>query len=106
MTVSVVPIFLQIPLPAVLALPASLWDNTLMIRWLTFLLAIAIGAAAGLYYGWVINPIRYIDAAPDSLRSDYKADYVLMTPRYRRMATWSWPWSACPCWVELPRPKA
>jgi hypothetical protein len=50
-----------------------------MIRWLTFLLAIAIGAAAGLYYGWVINPIRYIDAAPDSLRSDYKADYVLMT---------------------------
>jgi hypothetical protein len=50
-----------------------------MLRWLTFLLAIAIGIAAGLYYGWVVNPIRYIDAAPDSLRSDYKADYVLMT---------------------------
>ena len=50
-----------------------------MIRWLTFLLAIAMGAAAGLYYGWVVNPIRYVDAAPDSLRFDYKADYVLMT---------------------------
>jgi hypothetical protein len=49
-----------------------------MLRWLTFLLAIAIGAVAGLYYGWVINPIRFVDAAPDSLRSDYKADYVLM----------------------------
>jgi hypothetical protein len=50
-----------------------------MIRWFFFLLTIAIGAAAGLYYGWVINPIRYVDAAPAVLRADYKADYVLMT---------------------------
>jgi hypothetical protein len=50
-----------------------------MIRWFFFLLTIAIGAAAGLYYGWVVNPIRYIDAAPAVLRADYKADYVLMT---------------------------
>jgi len=50
-----------------------------MSRWFFFLISIAIGAAAGLYYGWVINPVRYIDADPSSLRSDYKADYVLMT---------------------------
>jgi hypothetical protein len=50
-----------------------------MIRWFFFLLTIAIGAAAGLYYGWVVNPIRYVDAAPAVLRADYKADYVLMT---------------------------
>jgi hypothetical protein len=50
-----------------------------MSRWFFFLISIAIGAAAGLYYGWVINPFRYVDANPGSLRSDYKADYVLMT---------------------------
>jgi hypothetical protein len=47
-------------------------------RWIRFLLAIAIGAAAGMYYGWVINPVEYVDTAPDSLRFDYKTDYVLM----------------------------
>ena len=50
-----------------------------MIRWFFFLITIAIGAAAGLYYGWVLNPVRYVDANPATLRSDYKADYVLMT---------------------------
>lgn len=47
-------------------------------RWIKFLIAIALGAVAGLYYGWVISPVEYIDTAPDSLRIDYKADYVLM----------------------------
>jgi hypothetical protein len=50
-----------------------------MSRWFFFLLSIAIGAAGGLYYGWVINPVRYMDATASSLRSDYKADVVLMT---------------------------
>ena len=43
-----------------------------------FLIVIAIGAAGGLLYGWVLNPVEYVDTAPDSLRFDYKADYVLM----------------------------
>jgi hypothetical protein len=47
-------------------------------RWLKFLLAIALGAAAGMFYGWVISPVEYIDTTPDSLREDYKTDYVLM----------------------------
>lgn len=42
------------------------------------MIAIAIGAVAGLYYGWVLNPVKYIDTAPDSLRIDYKTDFVLM----------------------------
>jgi hypothetical protein len=50
-----------------------------MRRWFFFLLSIAIGAAAGLYYGWVVNPVRYMDATPGALREDYKADFVLMT---------------------------
>jgi hypothetical protein len=49
-----------------------------MSRWIRFLLAIAIGSAAGMYYGWVLNPVEYIDTAPDSLRIDYKTDFVLM----------------------------
>ncbi|MFO7624515.1 MAG: hypothetical protein R6V73_09190 [Anaerolineales bacterium] len=50
-----------------------------MTRWFFFLLSIAIGAAAGLYYGWVVNPVKYLEASPGSLRADYKADFVLMT---------------------------
>jgi len=49
-----------------------------MSRWIKFLIAIGLGAAGGLLYGWVINPVEYVDIAPDSLRQDYKADYVLM----------------------------
>lgn len=49
-----------------------------MSRWIRFLIAIALGAAAGMYYGWVLNPVEYVDTAPDSLRIDYKTDFVLM----------------------------
>lgn len=49
-----------------------------MSRWIRFLLAIAIGAAGGLFYGWVANPVKYVDTTPDTLRIDYKSDYVLM----------------------------
>jgi len=47
-------------------------------RWLFFLLFIALGVAAGLIYGWVINPAQYTDASPDLLMEDYRTDYVLM----------------------------
>ncbi len=47
-------------------------------RLLGFLVAILIGLAVGLLYGWVINPVKYVDTTPDTLRSDYKTDYVLM----------------------------
>ena len=33
----------------------------------------------GLAYGWYIDPIDFFDLTPDTLRADYKADYVLMT---------------------------
>jgi hypothetical protein len=50
-----------------------------MPRWIWFLIAVGLGIAAGLYYGWVLNPVSYVDTTPDSLRADYQADYVLMT---------------------------
>jgi len=50
-----------------------------MSRWFFFLLSIGFGIAAGLFYGWVVKPVEYIETSPDSLRIDYKTDYVLMT---------------------------
>ena len=49
-----------------------------MSRWTKFLIAVILGAVAGLFYGWVVNPVEYVDIAPESLRTDYKTDYVLM----------------------------
>lgn len=43
-----------------------------------FILMIGLGVGLGLLYGWVINPVKYADTTPEMLRSDYKADYVLM----------------------------
>jgi hypothetical protein len=50
-----------------------------MSRWVKFILVIAFGIAGGMFYGWVVNPVEYVDIAPESLRIDYKTDYVLMT---------------------------
>ena len=48
-------------------------------RFLFFALAILAGFAAGLGYGWAINPVRYTSTSPDSLLVDFQADFVLMT---------------------------
>lgn len=49
-----------------------------MARWIAFFIAIAVGAAGGLLYGWLVNPVKYVDTSPSSLRIDFKSDYVLM----------------------------
>jgi hypothetical protein len=49
-----------------------------MARWIRFLVAILAGIGLGLLYGWRINPVDYVDTTPDTLRIDYKTDYVLM----------------------------
>jgi len=49
-----------------------------MSRWIRFIIAIAVGAALGMFYGWRISPAKDAQAGPDSLRIDYRADYVLM----------------------------
>lgn len=50
-----------------------------------FLVTIAAGLAVGLVYGWMINPVKYVDAPASALRSDYKTDYVLMTAEIYKM---------------------
>ncbi|MCQ3938045.1 MAG: hypothetical protein DPW18_13495 [Chloroflexi bacterium] len=47
--------------------------------------ALVLGAALGLVYGWVIDPVEYTDVPPNILREDYRVDYVLMVAEaYRR----------------------
>ncbi len=48
-------------------------------RWIIIILALLAGVAAGLFYGWKVDPVDFYDLTPDTLRADYKADYVLMT---------------------------
>lgn len=43
-----------------------------------FLLALLAGLGLGLLIAWVIAPVEYLDAAPASLRADYKDQYRLM----------------------------
>ncbi len=47
-------------------------------RIIGFVLAIFLGAFAGLLYGWLVNPPEPKNTELSSLRSDFKADYVLM----------------------------
>ena len=49
-----------------------------MRRWIWFLLFVILGIGLGLLYGWVINPVKYVDTTPAKLRSDYQTDYILM----------------------------
>jgi hypothetical protein len=49
-----------------------------MKRWVWIALAAVAGIGLGLLYGWVLNPVQFVDLAPETLRADYRADYVLM----------------------------
>jgi hypothetical protein len=42
------------------------------------LIALALGLVIGLAYGWLVQPVTYVETTPDSLRVDYRTDYVLM----------------------------
>lgn len=54
-------------------------------RWFSILLVFLLGAGAGLGYGWFIEPVEYFDLPPETLRADYKTDYVLMTAEAYRL---------------------
>jgi hypothetical protein len=47
-------------------------------RWVFVVLALLAGVGLGLAYGWLVDPVDYFDLTPDTLKADYKADYVLM----------------------------
>ena len=54
-------------------------------RWIFIILALVAGIGLGLTYGWVIDPVDFFDLTPDTLRADYKTDYVLMTAEAYRV---------------------
>ena len=43
-----------------------------------FILMIVLGIAAGVAYGWLVNPVQYDDTGPATLGMDFKTDYALM----------------------------
>lgn len=43
-----------------------------------FLVSIGLGIALGLLYGWVLRPVPYQDVPMDTLRQDFRTDYILM----------------------------
>lgn len=47
-------------------------------RWVPFALGMLLGLAGGLYYTWLINPVEYVETAPDSLRQDFREDYLAL----------------------------
>ncbi len=49
-----------------------------MRSYIFFAISILIGLAAGLYAGWVLDPVETVGGGPNILRADYQADYVLM----------------------------
>lgn len=47
-------------------------------RWIRFFIAIALGIAAGLGYGWLLATGEEVNTTPENLRIDYRSDAVLM----------------------------
>lgn len=47
-----------------------------MSRWFFLILGFGIGLAGGLYYAWLVSPVEYVETAPDSLRADFRGDYL------------------------------
>lgn len=47
-------------------------------RVVSALLGVALGVLGGLYYAWLVSPVEYIDTAPDSLRADFRDDYLAL----------------------------
>jgi len=48
------------------------------LRYCLFISAILVGIAAGIFLGWEIIPVRDVNSEPQTLRIDFKTDFVLM----------------------------
>ncbi len=49
-----------------------------MKNWPWVIVMLATGIGLGLLYGWVIDPVDFVDLTPETLRADFRADYILM----------------------------
>lgn len=48
------------------------------VGWITVLVGLVLGMAAGVTYAWKIDPVAYVDTAPGSLRADFRAQYLVL----------------------------
>ena len=53
-----------------------------MSRWIRFIISIIFGLGLGLTYGWILIPPGDLSSTPETLRIDYKTDYVLMVAEF------------------------
>lgn len=49
-----------------------------MKRYIFFGIAVLVGIGLGLYYGWVVSPVQFVETTLDTLRIDYQTDLILM----------------------------
>jgi hypothetical protein len=47
--------------------------------WGALLLGLVLGLAAGLVYAWFLNPVRWVNIAPDRLNASSQREYILLT---------------------------
>lgn len=45
---------------------------------LPFVISFILGLVGGLLYTWQVDPVEYVDTAPDTLRADFKSDYLAL----------------------------
>ena len=44
--------------------------------WLLPALALVVGIGLGILYGWVINPVEWVNGTPAQLREDVRVDFA------------------------------
>ena len=59
-------------------LKLSMMQKQTISRWIKVLPFFVLGLAGGLIYGWLVDPVKYVDTIPGYLSQDYRTDYVLM----------------------------
>jgi hypothetical protein len=56
------------------------------------LTGMVIGIVLGLVYAWVVQPVRYVNTSPGSLRVEFKDRYrALIASAYLSIMTWCGP---------------
>jgi hypothetical protein len=46
--------------------------------WIALLIGLVIGIAGGLYYGWYLNPVDWVNIGPDKLNAEDQQEYILL----------------------------
>jgi hypothetical protein len=46
--------------------------------WIALLIGLVLGIAGGLYYGWYLNPVDWVNIGPDKLNAGDQQEYILL----------------------------